>query len=126
MMTKIQLIEKLQYFVEIQLDNMSRSNPVISFFKPIASRALKKKLSGITSFLDLVADENGNIDAESIIGEMTASLINTQPFGIDVPILGRITIGGGRIEMGIPFTDKSIVLSEGDLVELKEILTSKQ
>lgn len=126
MMTKIQLIEKLQYFVEIQLSNMAKTNPVISFFKPIASRALKKKLSGIASFLDLVADENGNIDAENIIGEMTASLINTQPFGVDVPTLGRITIGGGRIEMGIPFTDKSIVLSEGDLVELKEILTSKQ
>lgn len=125
-MTKTQLIEKLQYFVEVQLDNMSRSNPVISFFKPIASRALKKKLSGITSFLDLVADENGNIDAENIISEMTASLINTQPFGIDVPTLGRVTIGGGKIEMGIPFTDKSIILSEGDLVELKEILTSKQ
>lgn len=126
MMTKIQLIEKLQYFVEIQLSNMAKTNPVISFFKPIASRALKKKLSGIASFLDLVADENGNIDAENIIGEMTASLINTQPFGIDVPALGRVTIGGGRIEMEIPFTDKSIVLSEGDLVELKEILTSKQ
>ena len=126
MMTKIQLIEKLQYFVEVQLSNIAKTNPVISFFKPIASRALKKKLSGIASFLDLVADENGNIDAENIIGEMTTSLINTQPFGIDVPILGRITIGGGRIEMGIPFTDKSIVLSEGDLVELKEILTSKQ
>lgn len=126
MMTKIQLIEKLQYFVEVQLSNMAKTNPVISFFKPIASRALKKKLSGIASFLDLVADENGNIDAENIIGEMTASLINTQPFGIDVPTLGRVTIGGGRIEMGIPFTDKSIVLSEGDLVELKEILTSKQ
>lgn len=125
-MTKIQLIEKLQYFVEIQLSNMAKTNPVISFFKPIASRALKKKLSGIASFLDLMADEDGNIDAENIIGEMTTSLINTQPFGIDVPILGRVTIGGGRIEMGIPFTDKSIVLSEGDLVELKEILTSKQ
>lgn len=101
-MTKIQLIERLQYFVEVQLSNMAKTNPVISFFKPIASRALKKKLSGITSFLDLIADENGNIDAESIISEMTASLINTQSFRIDVPTLGRITIGGGRIEMGIP------------------------
>lgn len=125
-MTKVQLIERLQYFIEVQLSNMAKTNPVISFFKPIASRALKKKLSGITSFLDLIADENGNIDAENIISEMTASLINTQPFGIDVPMLGKITIGGGRIEMGIPFTDKSIILSEGDLVELKEILTSKQ
>ena len=126
MMNKIQLMEKLQYFVEVQLSNMAKTNPVISFFKPIASRVLKKKLLGITNMLDLIADDNGNIDAESIIEEMTASLINTQPFKIDIPMLGNITIGGGRIEMGIPFTDKSIVLNDGDLVELKEILTSKQ
>lgn len=125
-MTKIQLIEKLQYFVEVQLSNMAKTNPVISFFKPIASRALKKKLSGITNFLDLIADDSGNIDAENIISEMTSSLINTQPFKIDVPALGKITVGGGRIEMGIPFTDKSIVLNEGDLAELREILTSKR
>jgi hypothetical protein len=126
MMDKIQLIEKLQYFVEVQLSNMAKTNPVISFFRPIVSRAVKKKLSGITNVLDLIADESGNIDAENIISEMTASLMNTQPFHINVPALGDILIGGGRIEMGIPFTDKSIVLSEGDLVELREILTSKQ
>ena len=125
-MDKIQLIEKLQYFVEVQLSNMAKTNPVISFFRPIVSRAVKKKLSGITNVLDLIADESGNIDAENIISEMTASLMNTQPFHINVPALGDILIGGGRIEMGIPFTDKSIVLSEGDLVELREILTSKQ
>ncbi len=126
MMDKIQLIEKLQYFVEVQLSNMAKTNPVISFFRPIVSRAVKKKLSGITNVLDLIADESGNIDAENIISEMTTSLMNTQPFHINVPALGDILIGGGRIEMGIPFTDKSIVLSEGDLVELREILTSKQ
>ena len=126
MMNKIQLIEKLQYFVEVQLSNMAKTNPVISFFRPIVSRALKKKLSGITNVLDLIADDSGNIDAENIISEMTTSLMNTQPFHINVPALGDILIGGGRIEMGIPFTDKSIVLSERDLVELREILTSKQ
>ena len=126
MMNKAQLIEKLQYFVEVQLSNMAKTNPVISFFRPIVSRALKKKLSGITNVLDLIADDSGNIDAENIISEMTTSLMNTQPFHINVPALGDILIGGGRIEMGIPFTDKSIVLSERDLVELREILTSKQ
>lgn len=126
MMDKIQLMEKLQYFVEVQLSNMAKTNPVISFFRPIVSRAVKKKLSGITNVLDLIADESGNIDAENIISEMTASLMNTQPFHINVPALGDILIGGGKIEIGIPFTDKSIVLSEGDLVELREILTSKQ
>ena len=105
MMDKIQLIEKLQYFVEVQLSNMAKTNPVISFFRPIVSRAVKKKLSGITNVLDLIADESGNIDAENIISEMTTSLMNTQPFHINVPALGDILIGGGRIEMGIPFTE---------------------
>lgn len=126
MMDKIQLIEKLQYFVEVQLSNMAKTNPVISFFRPIASRALKKKLLDITNVLDLIADESGNIDAENIINEMITSLMNTQPFHINIPTLGDILIGGGRIEIGIPFTDKSIVLSEEDLIELREILTSKQ
>lgn len=126
MMNKIQLMEKLQYFIEAQLSNMANTNSVISFFRPIVSRVLKKKLSGITNVLDLIADESGNIDAENIISEMTTSLMNTQPFHINVPALGDILIGGGKIEIGIPFTDKSIVLSEGDLVELREILTSKQ
>lgn len=126
MMNKIQLMEKLQYFIEAQLSNMANTNPVISFFRPIVSRVLKKKLSGITNVLDLIADESGNIDAENIISEMTTSLMNTQLFHINVPALGDILIGGGKIEIGIPFTDKSIVLSEGDLVELREILTSKQ
>lgn len=126
MMDKIQLIEKLQHFADVQLDNIAKVNPVVSFFKPIASRALKKKLSGITGALDLIADENGNIDAVELVSEMSSSLINTQPFRIMVPAIGEVIIGGGRIEMGIPFTDKSIVLGENDLIELKEILTSTQ
>ena len=125
MITKVQLIERLQYFVDMQLERMSKTNPVVCFFKPVASRILKKKLTGITTFLDLVADDNGNIDAEAIISEMTDSLVNTQPFRISAPVLGTVVIGGGKVEMGIPFTDKSIVLNEGDLIELKEILTSK-
>lgn len=126
MMNKIQLIEGLQQFIDTQLGTMSRTNPVVSFFRPIASRVLKKKVGGIIGMLDLIADENGNIDAEAIVSEMTASLMNTQPFRLNVPALGDLIIGGGRIEMGVPFTDKSIVLSEKDLTELKNILTSKE
>lgn len=57
MVDKVRLIEKLQYFVAVRLDNMAKANPVISPFKPIASRALKKRLSGITGALGLIADE---------------------------------------------------------------------
>lgn len=77
----------------------------------------------IRSLLQKIIDD---IDAEAIVSEMTASLMNTQPFRLNVPALGDLIIGGGRIEMGVPFTDKSIVLSEKDLTELKNILTSKE
>lgn len=65
MMNKIQLIEKLQYFVEVQLSNMAKTNPVISFFRPIASRALKKKLSGIMSKAKEVAERYRGIIPQS-------------------------------------------------------------
>lgn len=126
MINKTQLIERLQYFADVQLNNMAKTNPIISFFKPIASRVLKNKLSGMTNMISLIADENGNIDVENIINEMITSLMNTQPFHVNAPTIGDIIIGGGRIEMGIPFTDKRIVFSEKDLVELRDILTPKQ
>ena len=124
MITKEQLIEKLQYFVEVQLERVAKTNPVVSLIKPIASRILNKKLTSITDFLDLLSDDKGNIDIESIIDEMTSSVINTQSFKVNVPILGVITIGDGKIEFGIPFTDKSILFNENDLSELKSMLTS--
>ena len=124
MITKEQLIEKLQYFVEVQLERVAKTNPVVSLIKPIASRILNKKLTSITDFLDLLSDDKGNIDAENIIDEMTSSVINTQSFKVNVPILGVITIGDGKIEFGIPFTDKSILFNENDLSELKSMLTS--
>lgn len=124
MITKEQLIEKLQYFVEVQLERVAKTNPVVSLIKPIASRILNKKLTSITDFLDLLSDDKGNVDIESIIDEMTSSVINTQSFKVNVPILGVITIGDGKIEFGIPFTDKSILFNENDLSELKSMLTS--
>lgn len=124
MITKEQLIEKLQYFVEVQLERVAKTNPVVSLIKPIASRILNKKLTSITDFLTLISDDNGNIDAENIIDEITSSVINTQSFKVNVPILGVITIGDGKIEFGIPFTDKSILFNENDLSELKSMLTS--
>ena len=122
MMCKEQLIEKLKCFIEIQLNNMSNTSPAIGFLRPLIIRMLKNKLSGSTSFLDLIADETGNIDAENILSEMMVSVMNTQQFHINIPTLGDVAIGEGKIEVGIPFTDKSMVFNNRDLTELKELL----
>lgn len=125
MISKVQLLEKLHYFIETQLCNIAKTNPVVSFIKPIVIRVIRKKIPEIDGFLDLISDDQGMIDAESIISEMTTSLINTQPFSVNIPTLGNIVIGNGKINIGIPFTDKSIILNEQDLVELRELLTNK-
>lgn len=60
------------------------------------------------------------------ITEMTQSLLDTQPFPVKTPLLGEMMIGGGKIEVNIPFTGKSLVFGQADLNLLKELLTSKQ
>lgn len=121
-MNKTILIEKLCYFTDSQLSSLAKTNPIISVCKPLLSRIVHNKVSAASNLLDLLADGEGNIDAETIIGETIDSVLNTQPFNINVPVLGNITIGNGNIKMGIPFTDKSIVFNETDFNELKEII----
>lgn len=121
-MTKVELIEKLSYFVDNQLSSLAKTNPIIGICKPLLSRVISNKLSSASSIIDLVTDSKGNIDAKSIIEETIESVLNTQPFDVKVPFLGNITIGNSTIKMGIPFTDKSIVFNETDFNELKEII----
>lgn len=123
MMDKSTVIERLKLFIDSRLESMSGSNPVISLVRPVVSRILKRKISDISSLLELLADENGMIDIKSIMGEMVESVMNTSPFTVNVPVLGDIRIGGGRIEVGIPYTDKIVILGQNDLEELRDMLS---
>ena len=97
----------------------------MGFMKPLVIRALDKKLSKITSTLDLISDDNGNIDIEGILSEMTENLMTTQPFNFKVPYIGDIEVGGGTIGFSIPLTDKKLVFDMVDLESFKEILIKK-
>ena len=55
----------------------------------------KQKIDKVTKALDLIADENGNIDIENILTEMTEGLLNTNPFLFKTQVIGDIEIGGG-------------------------------
>lgn len=126
MVSKSQLIEGLHEFLGQQLTGLAASNPMVGVLKPLITRAMNNKLKGISKALDLIAEEDGSIDIESIITEMTQSLLDAQPFPVKTPLLGEMMIGGGKIEVNIPFTDKSLVFGQADLNLLKELLTSKQ
>lgn len=124
-MNKEQVTQNLKSYISLQLDNMSKSSPVIGIVKPIFTRAIDKKLRGIDKFLDLLTDDNGDIDIDSIATEMVNNIINANPFVLNLPILGNINIGNGEIKMMIPATSKEIVFNSNDLQTFKETLTSK-
>lgn len=123
MITVPRLIENLQRYVDMQVVEMARTNPMISFMKPVITRAASNAISRADKTLLLLADKEGNIDIESILSEMTESLITTQPFTIHTSFIGDIVIGNGTIKIGIPFTERNLVFNSSDLQNLREMLT---
>ena len=125
MVTVTQLTDNLKSYVSLQLDSMSKSNPMIGFMKPFITRALDKNFDKVTKTLDLISDKEGNIDIENIITEMMENLMNTNPFTFKTSFIGDIEIGGGEIKFNLPFTSKRLVLNITDLETLKEMLITK-
>lgn len=125
MVTVIQLTNNLKSYVSLQLDSMSKSNPMVGFMKPFITRALDKNFDKVTKALDLISDKEGNIDIENIITEMMENLMNTNPFTFKTSFIGDIEIGGGEIKFNLPFTSKRLVLNITDLETFKEMLITK-
>lgn len=123
MITVPRLIENLQSYVDMQVVEMARTNPMISFMKPVITRAASNAISRADKALLLLADKEGNIDIESILSEMTESLMTTQPFTIHTSFIGDIVIGNGTIKVGIPFIERNLVFNSSDLQNLREMLT---
>ena len=125
MVTVTQLTDNLKSYVSLQLDSMSKSNPMIGFMKPFITRALDKNFDKVTKTLDLISDKEGNIDIENIITEIMENLMNTNPFTFKTSFIGDIEIGGGEIKFNLPFTSKRLVLNITDLETFKEMLITK-
>lgn len=126
MVTIENLTNNIKNFIYTQVDSISQSSPMMSFIKPLVNRALDKNINKIDKYLQLIANEEGKIDVESIITEMIESLMNTQPFVYNTSFIGDIKIGGGQIVFNIPMTNKNLVLNVSDLKTFKEMLTLKQ
>ena len=122
MIAKEQLIMRLKQYITNQIAQISKDNPIIAFIKPLLDRSLDKNFNKINSYLSLISDDYGNIDAENILSEMIESIIHTNTFNINAPIIGNIEIGNSQIKINIPFTDKRLVFNSQDLQILKQTL----
>lgn len=126
MVTIDQLTSNLNTYISTQLDIMSKNTPIISFMRPLITRALNKNFSKLTKFLDLIANDEGKIDIESIMSEMMESIMTANPFTFSTSFIGDIEIGGGQIKFNLPLTTKRLVLDMTDIEALKETLTTKE
>lgn len=124
-MNAITTIETLKIFLERQINSLAMTNPLISFSKPIITRVVNNKLNQTTNFFSMLADENGEIDVQSLIPEMIQSVMNTKPFVYHTEVLGDLEIGGGFIKLNIPMTNNQIVLGKTDLDALKDLFINK-
>lgn len=125
MITIPRLIESLQRYVDVQITEMAKTNPMMGFMKPLISRAAYNAIGKADKALTLLADKDGNIDVGAILTEMTESLMTTQPFTINTSFIGDIVIGNGTIKVGIPYTERNLVFNSSDLQNLREMLTIK-
>lgn len=88
-------------------------------------KIIDNKSAKISSFLNLFADDSGNIDIESLIDDMIQRLNTVDPFNLPLGSFNGIVIGGGKIKVGIPFIDKAIVFNVQDITALKSMLQNK-
>lgn len=125
-MNVLETIEKLKIFLNRQINGLAMTNPLISFSKPLITRVIDNNMHKASGFLSMLADENGNIDMQSLIPEMIQSVMTTRPFVYHTEFLGDLEIGGGFIKMNIPMTNNQIVLGKTDLDTLKELFTENR
>jgi hypothetical protein len=103
---------------------MSKTDPLISVLSPLITRVVNKNYTKISTFLDLIADNEGNIDVDNILTEMVEKLLETKPFIVKTSFIGDIEIGDGEIKLSVPFTHKSLVLDITDIETFKQTLTT--
>lgn len=125
-MNVLETIEKLKLFLTRQVNSLAMTNPLIGFSKPLIVRVINNNMHKANGFLSMLADENGDIDMQSLVPEMIQSVMTTRPFVYHTEFLGDLEIGGGFIKMNIPLTNNQIVLGKTDLDTLKELFTENR
>lgn len=119
------IIGNLQKFIDLRLTTLSQENPLIALLKPLAIRAIDNNLYKVETLLKQISDKDGLVDIEGILTEMSDNILNTKPFKLNTGFLGELEIGAGNIKMDIPIVNKSLVLNQQDLIELKDMLMHK-
>lgn len=117
------IMDNLHRFIDMKLSILAQENPLLALIKPLAARAIDNNLYKIEFLLKQVSDKDGLVDIDGILTEMSENILNTKPFKLDTGLLGELEIGSGKIKIDIPIVNKSLVLNQQDIKDLKDMLT---
>lgn len=135
---KDKLLTSIDLWADARIDDMVKGNPMLAipsvYMKRAAHNMIARKKDAWGNQLDtaslFVADENGEINAETIFEDLTQMLKSIEDYHFDFGILH------GHIDNGTIFIDlpenivttllfgskKSIGIGESDLTELKNLI----
>lgn len=115
------IIDKLNELVDSKITIITDTNPFLKIFKPFIDKATNNYICKINKFLQMIEEENGLIDIETLLGKSIDNLI-VSPVQEYPDMLKGVTIGNGKIRIGLPGINKDIVLDANDIETFKQSL----
>lgn len=115
MVKKDIVISEIVNYINSKLDAIYKNNPLVNIFiEPYISEAINTNISKLDSFLSMVTREDGMIDTDKILNGIMNKLVTT-----NINNIKGVSINNGDIKLDIPFINKSLVLNNKDIEELK-------
>lgn len=138
---KEKLLESVDVWADARIDDMVKGNPMLAipsvYMKRAAHNIISKNKDKWDKSIDnatlFIADEDGNIDADTIFSDLMQMLENISNYEFDFGFVkGRID--GGALVIDLPDniittilfgSKKSISFTKTDFEELKSLITSE-
>lgn len=137
---KEKLLESVDVWADARIDDMVKGNPMLAipsvYMKRAAHNIISKNKDKWDKSIDnatlFLADENGNIDADTIFADAMQMLKVVENYHFDFGVIhGHIDNGTISIDLpDNPFiailfgSKRSINFTEEDFVELKDLITA--
>lgn len=138
---KEKLLESVDVWADARIDDMVKGNPMLAipsvYMKRAAHNIISKNKDKWDKSIDnatlFIADEDGNIDADTIFSDLMQMLENISNYEFDLGFIkGRID--GGTLSIDLPDniittilfgSKKSISFTKTDFEELKSLITAE-
>lgn len=139
---KDKFLDSIDLWLEERVDDLLKGNPSLAipsiYLKRGCHNIINKYENKISNSIDnvalFIADENGNIDANTMFNDAMELFNSIDETNFEIGIVSGV-VGKGKVVINIPdniFTNivfgskKSITFNEDDFIELKSLLLEQE